>query len=361
MRLECDVRQLGYAEQLIILNRSPHNHKNAMNFKELLKRAIVRQNCDPKDTFDAYFGECRKMFRFCNKPGSEWTGKDVEEYIWKVLHAKDYSRSSRKTYLCAMAFFFKHVRGADMGTLNLPPMPAYRKPLKIIPTQAELREIFRRVHGQVRLALMLIYGSGPRVAETVELRVHDADLEARTLRIQEGKGDKFRLTIIPECLIPLLAQYIAWRKVLHERDIAQGAGLVELPHQLARKYPNAPREFRWQFLFPSAVRRGQYRWHMTKEHLASELKIAVDTAGIIKRITPHTLRHAFCTHGLKAGNDPATMKELMGHEDLNTTAMYAHADAANGISPMDVTLPDRRFVAPNVLPFGQFEPVKKLA
>ncbi len=306
------------------------------NLHELLKKAIVLNNRDPDETFDAYFGECRKMFRFCGKPASQWTGRDVEDYIWQVLHQFDYSRSSRKNYLCAMAFFFKHVRHADMGKLNLPPMPPYRKPLKIIPTQDELREIFRRMHGNPLMAAMVMYGGGPRVAETVELRVQDIDIEARSIRINEGKRDKYRLTVLPDCLVPALQRHIAWRKCLWEKDMAQGAGLVELPHQLARKYPNAPREFRWQFLFPSAVRRGQYRWHLTKKHVAAELKAAVDAAGIIKRITPHTLRHAFCTHGLQAGNDPATMMDLMGHDDMNTTWIYSHADRATGFSPMDV-------------------------
>ncbi len=315
-----------------------------MQLYEHLQRAIALQDCD-QDTLDAYWGACRKMFAHCKKPASQWTGADVEEMCWK-LHEENYSRSSRKNFLCGMAFVFKHVMKADMGILKLPPMPAYRKPLKIIPTQAELKEIFRRVDGSVRVALMLMYGGGPRVSEAVELRVQDIDLEALTIRINEGKGGKFRMTVLPECLVPLLRQYIGWRKVLFDRDIAQGAGFVELPHQLAKKYKNANREFRWQFLFPSAVRRGQF---MTTQHVAEELKVAVDTAGIIKRITPHTLRHAFCTHGLRAGNDPATMMALMGHEDLNTTAMYAHADAAQGVSPMDTALPDRR--RPAQLPF----------
>lgn len=327
-----------------------------MGLYEHLAKAIALQNCND-NTLDAYWGACRKMFAHCKKPASQWTGKDVESVCW-MLHENDYSRSSRKTFLCGMAFVFKHVLKADMGQLKLPPMPSYRKPLKIIPTQDELREIFRRVDGQVRVSLMLMYGGGSRVAETVKLRVQDVDIEARSLRIMEGKNDKFRMTLIPECLVPLLTQFIAWRKVLFEKDVSQGAGFVELPHQLARKYPNAQREFRWQFLFPSAVRRGQFRWHMTKEHLAAELKAAVDATGIIKRITPHTLRHAFCTHGLRAGNDPATMKELMGHEDLNTTALYAHADGARGLSPMDVTMPARR--SGNIVPFFS-EPERKLA
>ena len=327
------------------------------NLSELLKRAIVRENCDPKETFESYFGQCRAMFRFCNKPATQWTGKDVEEYIWQVLHAKNYSRSSRKTYLCAMAFVFKHVIKADMGVLNLPPMPPYRKPLKIIPSQSELREIFRRMNGSPRMALMLMYGGGPRPFEAVELRVQDIDIEARSIRIHEGKFGKYRITVLPECLVKPLQEFIAWRRCLWEKDVSQGAGLVELPHQLGRKYKNAGREFRWQFLFPSAVRRGEYRWHMTKEHLADELKAAVDAAGIIKRITPHTMRHAFVTHGLEAGNDVKVMQELCGHEDVNTTMGYNHADRARGFSPMDVALPQRRqgFVMRAVFPQLRFE------
>jgi len=289
------------------------------------------------------------MFKFCKKPATQWTGRDVEEYIWQVLHKGNYSRSSRKVYLCAMAFVFKHVLKVDMGVLKLPPLPAYRKPLKIIPSQSELREIFRRMSGSPRMALMLMYGGGPRPAEAVELRVQDIDIEARSVRIHEGKFGKYRITVLPECLVQPVQEFIAWRRCLWEKDVAQGAGLVELPHQLGRKYKNAGREFRWQFLFPSAVRRGEYRWHMTKEHLADELKAAVDAAGIVKRITPHTMRHAFVTHGLEAGNDVRVMQDLCGHEDVNTTMGYNHADRARGFSPMDVTLgqrPSPVFIAP---------------
>jgi site-specific recombinase XerD len=324
-----------------------------------LERAIALQNCDG-DTLEAYWGACRKMFKHCKKPASQWTGTDVEEMCW-WLHRENYSRSSRKQFLCGMAFVFKHVLKADMGTLKLPPLPAYRKPLKVVPTQEELREIFRRVRGQVRLALMLMYGGGPRVSETVELRVKDVDLAARSLRIYEGKYDKFRMTVIPECLLPYLVRFIEGRRLLFERDVSQGGGLVGMPHQLGRKWKNAGRELRWQFLFPSAVRRGEYRWHMTTQHVAEELKAAVDAAGIIKHITPHTLRHAFCTHGLQAGNNVKLMQELMGHEDLNTTAMYLHADAASGVSPMDVALPGPGVRRLNIVPFLPPEPVRRLA
>jgi site-specific recombinase XerD len=111
--------------------------------------------------------------------------------------------------------------------------------------------------------------------------------------------------------------------------------LVELPGRLAVKYKNANREFRWQWLFPSNVVRGQYRWHATDESVSKQMRAAVRAAGIVKRVTPHTLRHGFATHAMQAGNDIKTVQELLGHEDLNTTAIYLHAHAARGVSPLD--------------------------
>jgi len=110
---------------------------------------------------------------------------------------------------------------------------------------------------------------------------------------------------------------------------------VELPGRLAVKYKSAPRELCWQFLFPSNLTRGQYRWHATDEAVAKQMRSAVKAAGILKRITPHCLRHGFATHAMQAGNDIKTVQELLGHQDLNTTAIYLHADAAMGFSPLD--------------------------
>jgi integrase len=128
---------------------------------------------------------------------------------------------------------------------------------------------------------------------------------------------------------------VEWRKAQHEIDFANGAGFVELPGQLAKKYRNAPRELRWQYLFPSAVVRGQYRWHITPEAVQNSMRAAVATAGIMLRVTPHTLRHAFATHSMRMGNDIETVRNLLGHDSIATTAIYLHADAAEGRSPLD--------------------------
>lgn len=304
-----------------------------MNLHARLKNAAAEQDL-LRNTVDAYWFWLRKFYAFHPVPASTWTGPDVTRYLCHI-HAAGYSASARKQALNALAFFFKHILKADMGKLDLPPLPAVRKTLRIIPTREELGRIFAGMRGQCRIMAGLLYGAGLRVGECCHLRVQDIDFAALTVRVHNGKGDKSRLTLLPVTLVSALQRHIAWRKALHDQDVAAGGGLVELPGRLAIKYRNAPRELRWQWLFPSTIQHGQYRWHATDESVAKQMRAAVAAAGILKRVTPHTLRHAFATHAMRCGNDIATVQELLGHESLETTAIYVHADAAQGLSPMD--------------------------
>jgi integron integrase len=294
----------------------------------------VRLNSDSKALLRQYWHQARSFYRFIHKPASQWTGADVERWIVH-LHEQQYSRSSRKSALNAMAYVFKHVLKADMGRLHLPPLPPERKPLKIIPTPEEIMRILSGMKGPPRLIAAICYGGGLRISEACELRVQDIDFASPAIRVHGGKGDKDRLTLLPTRLVPALRRQVEWRRALHDLDLAQGAGFVELPGRLALKYRNANRELGWQFLFPSAVLRGQYRWHTTPKVVQDAMRAAVKAAGILKRATPHTLRHAFATHALRCGNDIATVQDLLGHEDLSTTEIYAHADRASGVSPLD--------------------------
>jgi site-specific recombinase XerD len=171
--------------------------------------------------------------------------------------------------------------------------------------------------------------------------VQDIDFANLTIRVWSGKGDKHRLALLPVVLIPALERHLKWRESLHECDLAAGAGIVELPGRLAFKYKGADRKLGWQFFFPSTFIRDQRRWHAVPEGVQKAMRRAVTAAGINKRITPHTLRHAFATHALRAGNDIRTVQELLGHESLETTLIYMHADAACGISPLDLPPPER--------------------
>lgn len=302
-----------------------------------------------KNTISTYSFWVKKCYVFLQKPGSTWTGPDIERWMTQLYHDR-YSSKSRHQALCAIAFLFRRVLKMDLGQLDLPPMPREHKPLRVIPTREEIAHIFIRLSGHAKLMAGLMYGSSLRVAECCKLRVQDIDFAAKTVRVHFGKGNKSRLDPLPEIMIPALKRHIAWRMELHERDIANGFGFVELPGRLEKKYRNANRELRWQFLFPSRLIRNGYRWHTAKEAVEKQMREAVAAARITKRVTPHTLRHAFATHALEAGNTLEWVRERMGHEDVNTTGIYLHADRAGGVSPLDAG----RRPAP-VLPVPQIE------
>jgi site-specific recombinase XerD len=295
---------------------------------------MLLQNLLP-NTRSCYEFWNRKFCRFIRIPAREWAGRDVRAFmLW--LYDQNYSAVSCKQALNAIKFTFDHVLKADMGHLDLPPMPVVRQTLRTVPTREEIARILTGLSGQVKLMVALMYGSGLRVGcECCVLRVKDINIASKTIDVWDSKGMKCRRTVLPVALVPALQRHLAWRKALHEQDLAEGKGYVELPGRLAVKYKSAPRELGWQFLFPSALVRGQYRWHATDESVAKQMRKAIKAAGITKRITPHTLRHGFTTHLFEAGCDPVTIKNLLGHEDFNTTMIYAHGDAAKGFSPMD--------------------------
>jgi site-specific recombinase XerD len=296
--------------------------------------AAMREQSLLPNTRSCYEFWNRKFYAHNRKPASQWSGADVREFLL-ALHRQNYSPVSRKQALNALAFTFRHVLARHMGDLDLPPMPRVRQTLRTVPSRDELGRIFAGLRGQSRLMAGVMYGAGLRVGECCHLRVQDIDIEALTIRVWHGKGDKSRLTVLPVLLVPALRRHLAWVKSVHDLDLANGAGLVELPGRLAVKYRGAAREFRWQWLWPSSVVRGQYRWHATDESVSKQMRAAVRAAGIVKRVTPHTLRHAFATHAMQAGNDIKTVQELLGHESLETTAIYLHAHAARGVSPLD--------------------------
>lgn len=296
--------------------------------------SVMRERNLLTNTRSTYHGWVRSFYRFNRKPASQWTGDDVRHWMLD-LHHRDYSPVSRKQALNAVVFVFRYVLCRDLGHLDLPPMPRVHQTLRVVPSRDELGRIFAGLVGQPKLMAALMYGAGLRIGECVKLRVKDIDLAGLTINVWFGKGDKCRRTVLPVLLVPALRRHLAWLKSQHDLDLSAGAGLVELPGRLAVKYKNANREFGWQWLFPSTIRRGQYRWHATDESVSKQMRGAVRAAGITKRITPHTLRHAFATHAMQAGNDIKTVQELLGHEDLNTTAIYLHGDTAQGVSPLD--------------------------
>lgn len=310
-----------------------------MTLTQMFENAMIERSCLP-NTRATYQLWVRHFYKHCRKPASQWSPQDVR--VWMLhLHSQNYSSKSRKQALCAVKFVFDHVLKSELGWLDLPPMPVVKQTLRTIPTREEIGRIFAGLKGQAKIMAAVMYGSGLRVNECCHLRVKDVNFASLTIDVWSGKGDKCRRTVLPRLLVPALQRHLAWRKSVHDLDLANGCGLVELQGRLGVKYKSANRDFQWQWLFPSTVIRGQYRWHATDESVAKQMRIAVRDAGITKRVTPHTLRHGFVTHALEAGNDLAVVQKLVGHEDVNTTMIYAHGDRARGFSPLDVgpTLP----------------------
>lgn len=202
--------------------------------------------------------------------------------------------------------------------------------LPVVLTKQEVRAIFDRMTGPIRLISGLLYGAGLRLMECLTLRVKDLDFVRNEIVVRDGKGQKDRVTMLPETVKEPLMTHLQKAKTLHERDLSQGAGRVELPDAIARKYPNANREWGWQWVFPATSRyvdrdTGIERRHHLHESVAQRaMKQAVRGANVTKPASCHSLRHSFATHVLASGYDIRTIQELLGHSDVRTTMIYTH-------------------------------------
>ena len=211
-------------------------------------------------------------------------------------------------------------------------------------TPEEARQVILAMSGTPQLVAKLLYGSGLRLLEALRLRVKDLDFEMKQLTVRDGKGAKDRYTVLADGLIPRLRDHLEQTRLTHSQDLALGAGCVYLPGALDRKYPNAAREWGWQYVFPARdlskdPRSGVVRRHHIDEATINKaIKIAAHKTAITKRVSSHTFRHSFATHLLQRGADIRTIQELLGHNDVSTTMIYTHVLRQGGAgvkSPLD--------------------------
>ena len=269
---------------------------------------------------------------------------EVEAFLSMLATDRQVSSSTQNQALAALLFLYKTTLGIELPWLDGVTRAKPSTRLPVVLTQAEVRGLLRHVDGTTGLIIHLLYGTGMRLMEALHLRVKDIDFGAHIILVRSGKGDKDRVVPLPTSLIEPLRGQLAARQKMHNVDLARGMVDVELPYALAKKYPNAPREWAWQYVFAAAdystdPRSGAHRrHHIYEKSVQRAMKQAVHAAGINKPASCHTLRHSFATHLLETGSDIRTVQELLGHSDVSTTMIYTHvvARGAHGVlSPLD--------------------------
>ena len=268
---------------------------------------------------------------------------EVQSFLSHLAVHQQVSASTQNQALNALVFLYKHVLKQELGVVEA--IRARRpKRLPVVLSREETQKILSLLSGVNQIIGSLLYGSGLRLTECLRLRIKDIDFEANHMIVRDGKGFKDRVTILPESVTPKLKDHLHRVKALHEDFSKRGYGGVELPYALMRKYPNAGKEWGWQYVFPARSistdpRSGARRRHHVHESAVQRaVKKAVELAGIAKPVGCHTFRHCFATHLLESGTDIRTVQELLGHSDVKTTMIYTHVMQKPGItvrSPLD--------------------------
>ncbi len=274
----------------------------------------------------------------------ELDGVVVEGFLSRLATDDNVAASTQAQALSAILFLYRQVLAIDLPWMEN--VVRAKAPIRVpvVFSVSEVARLLLQLSGREWLMASLLYGSGMRLMECVRLRLKDVDFERNEITIRQGKGGKDRRTMLPGRLIDALKVQRASVVALHGRDLEAGFGEVYLPHLLARKYPKAPREIGWQYLFP-ATRRStdpldgrERRHHIDEKLLQRAVKAGLRAAGIEKPASCHTLRHSFATHLLENGYDIRTVQELLGHKDVSTTQIYTHVLNRGGnavLSPLD--------------------------
>jgi integron integrase len=274
----------------------------------------------------------------------DMAARDVEAFLTHLAVQGRVAASTQNQAKSAILFLYREVLEIQLSWLDNVTQAKAPKRLPVVLTVSEVQAVLSHLTGTHALIASLLYGGGMRLMEAVRLRVKDVEFARREIVVREGKGFKDRVTMLPEAVVALLKAHLAKVKALHDEDLAQGYGEVYLPFALDKKYPNAGREWGWQYVFPSKnfsvdPRSGKTRrHHLDEKGVQRAVKQAVRDAELTKPATPHTLRHSFATHLLQAGYDIRTVQELLGHSDVSTTMIYTHVLNKGGkgmVSPLD--------------------------
>jgi len=298
-----------------------------------------------RKTEQSYVQWIRRYILFHNKRHPKEMGaEELANFLNYLVNKENVSASTQNQALSAIIFLYKQILDIDIG--ELPEFKYARKPkrLPVVLTQNEVKRVFEYLNEPHKTMVGLMYGAGLRLSECLELRMLDVDIERREITVRRGKGNKDRRTLLPEFVIPGFKLAIDKAQQFHEIDQANGITHVHMPDALARKYPNAGKQLKWQYVFLSQktsvdpITKNIGRHHIHTKSVSRAISNAVRKANIMKHVTAHVFRHSFATHLLENGYDIRTVQELMGHSNVNTTMIYTHVlnKGGHGVkSPLD--------------------------
>ena len=279
----------------------------------------------------SYWGWVRQFLHFHNmRHPADMGGPEISQFLSHLVLTKNVAVNTQKQALSALVFLYKQVlkfEEVDISTWQSAKKP---KKLPVVFSKQEANQVIAHLTGSPLLAALLMYGAGLRLQEALRLRVKDIDFGRKEITVREGKGNKDRITMLPEKAVPFLHSHIDECQRLHQKALNEGIVFVHLPNALAKKYPNAGKELAWQYIFASDTlskdpRSGNMgRHHLTPRTIQRGVKEAIKKANIHKHASCHTFRHSFATHLLEGGYDIRTVQELLGHADVNTTMIYTH-------------------------------------
>jgi integron integrase len=311
---------------------------------EQLRDAIRRRHYSYR-TEETYVHWVRRFIYFSGlRHPRELGAAGVTAFLNFLARDREVAAATQNQALSALLFLYKEVLAEPLPWLD--GLERAKRPARLpaVLTRDEAQRLLAQLHGTKWLMASLLYGAGLRLRECLKLRVKDVDFGYRQILVRDGKGGKDRVTMLPVAVAAPLQEHLIRVKSLHERDLADGSGDVELPDAIARKYPKAPYEWAWKWVFPSHKlaadpRSGVIRRHHVYEnYLIRGIKEAARAARIAKHVSCHTLRHSFATHLLEGGYDIRTVQELLGHSDVSTTMIYTHVlnKGGRGVSsPLD--------------------------
>ena len=298
-----------------------------------------------RKTEQSYLHWIRRYILFHDKRHPREMGdEEISVFLNYLANRENVAASTQNQALSALIFLYRQILDIDIG--ELPGLEYASKPkrLPVVLTQKEVRAVFQHLKEPHKTIVGVLYGSGLRLNECLELRILDIDFTRREITVRRGKGNKDRRTVLPDFIVPGLNAAVEKTRNYFDRDQKDGINHVYLPDALSRKYPNAGRELKWQYVFasgntsidPESGRRGRH--HIHTKSVSRAISSAVRSAGVMKHVSAHVFRHSFATHLLENGYDIRTVQELMGHANVNTTMIYTHVlnRGGRGVkSPLD--------------------------